>query len=58
MKGEDVTLTKNYDADFCGIHEEEAVELREMDEEYLRTVQIVSIPPALLTMKRKCLFKK
>ena len=37
ISGEFITLTKNYDAKFCGISEEEAEVLRGMNEEYLRT---------------------
>ena len=57
--GSQMTLSKNLDAEFCGIHEVEAVDLRELewDEEYLRTVQIVPIRPSLFTMKGKSLKK-
>ena len=44
-------LTENYDAEFCGISEEEAEELRTMDDEYLGNVHIVPIRPSLLTMQ-------
>ena len=53
IHGGDCFVTRNYDADFLGINEEEAEELRGKDEEYLRTVQIVPIRPSLLTMKSK-----
>ena len=43
-----ITVRKNYDAEFCGIHKEEVELLREMDDEFLRTVQIVPIRPSLL----------
>ena len=57
ISGKDMPRTRNFDADFCGIHELEAVELRKMDEEYLRAVQIVPVRPSLLTMKSKDLIK-
>ena len=50
IDGNECILTRNYDADFCGISEEEAEVLRGMDEEYLENVQIVPIRPSLLTM--------
>ena len=53
IHGNDLTLTHNYDADFCGITEERAKELREMDEDRLRTVQVETICPSLLTMRSK-----
>ena len=53
--GKNPTPTRNLDADFCGIHEEEAEALRKMDEDYLRKVQIVPIRVSLLTMRRKSL---
>lgn len=40
----------NYDADFLGIHEEEAELLRREDDDFLRNVHIVPIRPSLLTM--------
>ena len=46
---------KNNDAEICGVHEEEAENLRGMDDEFLRTVQIVPIRPSLLTMESKYL---
>ena len=55
ISGSQITLTRNYDADFCGIHEEEASQLRKMDENYIRAVHLVPIRPSLLTMKRKYL---
>ena len=47
-----IILGRNYDADFCGINEEEVELLREMndDEDYLQSVHIVPIRPSLLTM--------
>ena len=44
---------RNYDADFLGIHEEEAELLRQKDEEFLRRVHIVPIRPSVLTMSSK-----
>ena len=55
VRGTCGTLEQNYDAEFCGIHEEEAELLRGMDDEYLRNVQIVPIRPSLLTMRCKFL---
>ena len=53
IKGAKMTLRKNYDAEFCGINEEEAELLRKMDDEYLRNVHLVPIRPSLLTMQSK-----
>ena len=53
IKGKADKLNSNYDAQFCGIFEEEAEMLREKDEEYLRTVNIVPIRPSVLTMPSK-----
>ena len=44
---------RNYDADFCGIYEEEAEILREKDANYLRNVHIVPVRPSILTMTSK-----
>ena len=44
---------RNYDADFCGIFEEEAEVLRGQNEEYLQKVHVVPIRPCVLTMARK-----
>ena len=41
----------NYDADFCGIHEEEVMRLEEKDKGFLRKVHIVPTKPSLLTMQ-------
>ena len=49
----DFFLHRSYDADLCGIHEEEAELLRKMNPEFLRNVRIVPIKPSLLTMPRK-----
>ena len=38
-----VKLKRNFDAEFCGIHEEEAEMLRSQAEKYLRGLQIVPI---------------
>ena len=54
VKGDQLTLVQNYDADFCGIHQEEVELLREMDEGSLGSVQTVPIRPSLLTMRSKC----
>ena len=54
VEGVSETLRQNYDAEFCGIFEEEAELLRAQDEEFLRTVQIVPIRPCLLTMRSEC----
>ena len=43
-------LKQSFDAEFCGILEQEAELLREKDEDYLRAAQIVPIRPSLLTM--------
>ena len=51
--GEGNTLTHNYDAEFCGIHDEEAELLRKMDNKYLRRVHIVPIRPSVVTMRGK-----
>ena len=51
FSGTESILRQNYDAEFCGISEQEAELLRGMDEEYLRSVQIVPIQPSLLTMQ-------
>ena len=48
--GKNTFLERNCDADFCGIHEEEAELLRGMDEGYFKAVQIVPIRPCPLTM--------
>ena len=48
---------KNYDAIFCGMTEEEAELLREMDDEFLRTVLLVPVRPSLLTVPSKCNYK-
>ena len=44
---------RSFDADICGIHEEEAALLRTMDTSFLERVQIVPIKPCLLTMPSK-----
>ena len=54
VRGIECTLSRNFDAEFCGVHKEEAKVLREMDQEYLRAVHIVPIRPSLLTMRSKC----
>ena len=46
-------LNRNYDLDFCGIHEDEANLLKLNSDEYLRSVHIVHIKPCLLTMPSK-----
>ena len=46
-------LERNYDADFCGIHEEEAAFLREMGMDFLTAVHIVPAKPSVLTMLSK-----
>ena len=46
-----VHILPNCDADFCGIHQEEVKLLWTMEEEYLRTVQIVPVRPCISTMK-------
>ena len=43
--------TSNFDADFCGIYQEELELLRDKGEEYLEKVQIVPVRPCLSTMK-------
>ena len=48
--GQNNSLNRNYDSDFCGIHEEEADLLRQEGKEYLERVHIVPIKPCLLTM--------
>ena len=45
------TEIQNYDTQFCGISEEEAEELRGVNEEHLRNVQIVPIQPSVMTMR-------
>ena len=52
IKGKADKPNSNYDAQFCGISEEEAELLREKDEEYLRAVNIVPIRPSVLTIPR------
>ena len=47
--------TRCFDADFCGIHEDEAQMLREMSEEYLDAVHIVPFKPSVCTMPSKLL---
>ena len=41
---------RNFDAEFCGIHQEEVELLWNMGEEYLRNVNIVPIRPCVSTM--------
>ena len=53
VSGDCLILRDSYDAEFCGIHPEEAKILREKDDEYLKTVNIVPIRPSILTMKSK-----
>ena len=55
IKGHGNTLSWNYDAEFIGVHEEEAKLLRKRttDNDYLRQVHIVPIKPCLLTMSSK-----
>ena len=48
-----ISIGRNFDADFCGIHEEEAEWLRQQSTKYLKKVHIVPIMPCLLTMKSK-----
>ena len=50
IKAGRVHLYGYYDADFCGIHEEEANHLREQEDQFLRLVHIVPIKPCLTTM--------
>ena len=54
ISGPGGVLRQNFDAEFCGINEEEAELLRDMDDEFLKRVQIVPIRPSLLTMQSKC----
>ena len=49
--GDKNCLKRNYDAEFCGISEEEADLIREKDEDFLQAVHIVPIQPCLSTMK-------
>ena len=51
-------LGRNYDADFCGVHEEEAEMLRTADDDYLKAVHIVPTRPCLLTMQSMKLYMK
>ena len=44
---------RHYDADLCGIHEEEAALLRQMNPDFLQHVHIVPIKPSLLSMTSK-----
>ena len=44
----------NYDASFLGIHKEEVEELRGMDQDFLRAVNIVPIQRCLFAMPSKC----
>ena len=53
IHGRDNFLGQNYDADFCGVYEDEAELLRTKDEDYLRAVHIVPVRPCLLTMSSK-----
>ena len=46
-------LGRNYDTDFCGIHEEGVELLRGQSKKYLKNVQIVPIRSCLLTMPSK-----
>ena len=50
IKGSGCFPERNYDADFCGIYEEEASYLREQGEQFLDVVHIVPIKPSLMTM--------
>ena len=45
---------RNYDADFCGIYEEEAEILRDKEETYLLNVHIVPVRPSVLAMNSTC----
>ena len=50
-------LERCYDADFCGIHEQEAEMLKEMGDEHLQRVKIVPIKPSIPTMRSKFGFR-
>ena len=50
IKGSGGEHERNYDADFCGIHEEEASYLRGQGEEFLKAIHIVPTKPSPLTM--------
>ena len=52
-----VHLDRYYDADFCGIHEEEAKYLRQKGDKFLRSVHIVPIKPCLATMSSESSFE-
>ena len=54
--GSTVSITRNFDADFCGITEQEAEWLRRQPTRFLKKVHIVPIKPCLLTMKSKVVF--
>ena len=47
----DLDNETNLDAQFCGIHAEEAAELQEKDEEYLNMINIVPIRPAVTCLQ-------
>ena len=49
--GRNQVLRKYFDSEFCGIHPEEAEELRKKDYEYLKAVNIVPIRHCILTTK-------
>ena len=51
--GEQMTLSQNFDSEFCGIDDAEAAELRELAEDQLLTVQLAPVYPSLLTMRSK-----
>ena len=48
------SLMLRYDANFLGIHEEEAEVLGQQDDDYLRSVHIVPLRPSLLTIPGEC----
>ena len=54
VEGHYKCLERNYDAEFCGIHDEEAMYLRELPDGFLEAVHIVPIQPSLLTMPSEC----
>ena len=55
ISAERSTLRDSFDSDFCGMHPEEVKLLREKDEEYLKTVNIVPTAYSILSMKSKAI---
>ena len=54
VRGKLAKVEQNFDAEFCGIHPEEAADLQTKDDEFLKAVNIVPPFPPITHMKSEC----